>query len=94
VPESGSQSVAVALLAHLRGPATISSGTLASKHLNQPVLEVTLMTPGPPLDAEAADFIRCQLQKGGLGGLAGLACRSTTATRSGGACQLVALTDL
>jgi catechol 2,3-dioxygenase-like lactoylglutathione lyase family enzyme len=38
-------------------------------HPNQPELEVTLMTPGPPLDAEAADFIRRQLEKGGLGGL-------------------------
>jgi catechol 2,3-dioxygenase-like lactoylglutathione lyase family enzyme len=39
------------------------------KHPNQPELEVTLMTPGPPLDAEAADFIRRQLEKGGMGGL-------------------------
>jgi hypothetical protein len=27
------------------------------------------MTPGPPLDAEAADFIRRQLEKGGMGWL-------------------------
>jgi len=27
-------------------------------HPNQPELEVTLMTPGPPLDPEAADFVR------------------------------------
>ena len=39
------------------------------KHPSQPELEVTLMTPGPPLDAEAADFIRRQLEKGGMGGL-------------------------
>ena len=38
-------------------------------HPNQPELEITLMTPGPPLDAEAADFIRRQLEKGGMGGL-------------------------
>ena len=48
-------------------------------HPNQPELQVTLMTPGPPLDDEAAGFIRRQLDKGGLGGL-GLAvddCRKT-----------------
>jgi catechol 2,3-dioxygenase-like lactoylglutathione lyase family enzyme len=39
------------------------------KHPNQPELQVTLMTPGPPLDAEAADFVRRQLEKGGMGGL-------------------------
>lgn len=39
------------------------------KHPNQPELEVTLITPGPPLDPEAADFIRRQLEKGGMGGL-------------------------
>ncbi|MEV0351617.1 VOC family protein [Nonomuraea sp. NPDC050680] len=38
-------------------------------HPNQPELQVTLMTPGPPLDADAADFIRRQLEKGQLGGL-------------------------
>ena len=27
------------------------------------------MTPGPPLDREAADFVRSQLEKGGMGGL-------------------------
>jgi len=42
---------------------------LTVRHPNQPELEVTLMTPGPPLDAEAADFIRRQLEKGGMGGL-------------------------
>lgn len=38
-------------------------------HPNQPELEVTLMTPGPPLDAEAAEFVRRQLEKGQMGGL-------------------------
>jgi catechol 2,3-dioxygenase-like lactoylglutathione lyase family enzyme len=48
-------------------------------HPAQPHLEVTLMTPGPPLDPEAAEFIRGQLEKGSMGGL-GLAvddCRKT-----------------
>jgi hypothetical protein len=40
------------------------------KHASQPELEVTLMTPGAPLDPGAADFIRRQLEKGGVGGLA------------------------
>ncbi len=35
----------------------------------QPELEITLMTPGPPLDPEAADFVRRQLEKGQMGGL-------------------------
>ena len=38
-------------------------------HPNQPELQVTLMTPGPPLDPEAADFIRRQLERGQMGGL-------------------------
>jgi catechol 2,3-dioxygenase-like lactoylglutathione lyase family enzyme len=38
-------------------------------HPSQPELEVTLMTPGPPLDEEAAAFIRRQLEKGQMGGL-------------------------
>jgi catechol 2,3-dioxygenase-like lactoylglutathione lyase family enzyme len=38
-------------------------------HPSQPELEVTLMTPGPPLDEEAAAFVRRQLEKGGMGGL-------------------------
>jgi catechol 2,3-dioxygenase-like lactoylglutathione lyase family enzyme len=42
---------------------------LTVRHRNQPELEVTLMTPGPPLDADAADFVRRQLQKGQMGGL-------------------------
>ena len=38
-------------------------------HPRQPELEITLMTPGPPLDPEAADFVRRQLEKGQMGGL-------------------------
>lgn len=38
-------------------------------HPTQPELQVTLMTPGPPLDDEAAAFIRRQLEKGVMGGL-------------------------
>jgi catechol 2,3-dioxygenase-like lactoylglutathione lyase family enzyme len=35
---------------------------------NQPELEVTLMVPGPPLDAEMADAIQRALAKGTMGG--------------------------
>jgi len=48
-------------------------------HPNQPELQVTLMTPGPPLDPDVAAFIRGLLEKGQVGGL-GLAvddCRQT-----------------
>lgn len=38
-------------------------------HPSQPELEITLMKPGPPLDSEAADFVRRQLEKGQMGGL-------------------------
>lgn len=38
-------------------------------HPNQPELEVTLMTPGPPLDPEFAGHVRHQLEKGQMGGL-------------------------
>jgi catechol 2,3-dioxygenase-like lactoylglutathione lyase family enzyme len=38
-------------------------------HPNQPDLQVTLMTPGPPLDPEFAAQIREQLEKGQMGGL-------------------------
>ena len=38
-------------------------------HPSQPELDVTLMTPGPPLSPEAADFIRGQLESGSMGGL-------------------------
>jgi hypothetical protein len=50
-------------------------------HPAQPELEVTLMTPGPPLSAEAAAFVRNQLEAGQMGGL-GLQvddCRKTCA---------------
>jgi catechol 2,3-dioxygenase-like lactoylglutathione lyase family enzyme len=47
-------------------------------HPSQPELEITLVTPGPPLDPETADFYRRQLEKGQMGGL-GL--KSTTAAR-------------
>ena len=53
-------------------------------HPSQPELEVTLMTPGPPLDAEAAAFVRRQLEAGQMGGL-GLRvddCRKTYAELS------------
>jgi catechol 2,3-dioxygenase-like lactoylglutathione lyase family enzyme len=49
------------------------------RHPSQPELELTLMTPGPPLDEEAAAFYRRQLEKGSMGGV-GLAvddCRKT-----------------
>jgi catechol 2,3-dioxygenase-like lactoylglutathione lyase family enzyme len=42
---------------------------LSVGHPSQPELDVTLMPPGPPLDTEAAEFIRRQLGKGQLGGL-------------------------
>jgi len=38
-------------------------------HPDHRELEITLMTPGPPLDSDAADFIRRQLGKGQMGGL-------------------------
>jgi catechol 2,3-dioxygenase-like lactoylglutathione lyase family enzyme len=38
-------------------------------HPNQPELQITLMTPGPPLDPESAAFVRRQLVKGQMGGL-------------------------
>jgi catechol 2,3-dioxygenase-like lactoylglutathione lyase family enzyme len=38
-------------------------------HPSQPELEITLMTPGPPLEPDAADFVRDQLEKGQMGGL-------------------------
>lgn len=38
-------------------------------HPSQPELEVTLMVPGPPLTAEAAEFVRGQLDAGQMGGL-------------------------
>jgi catechol 2,3-dioxygenase-like lactoylglutathione lyase family enzyme len=53
-------------------------------HPSQPELEVTLMLPGPPLDADGAAFVRRQLEKGQMGGL-GLAvddCRKAYAELS------------
>jgi catechol 2,3-dioxygenase-like lactoylglutathione lyase family enzyme len=38
-------------------------------HPSQPEIEITLMKPGPPLDADAAAFVRRQLEKGQMGGL-------------------------
>ena len=38
-------------------------------HADHPELEITLMQPGPPLDADAAEFVRRQLEKGQMGGL-------------------------
>ncbi len=38
-------------------------------HPSQPELEVTLMTPGPPLEPAAADFVRRQLESGQMSGL-------------------------
>jgi catechol 2,3-dioxygenase-like lactoylglutathione lyase family enzyme len=49
------------------------------RHPRQPELELTLMTPGPPLDPDAAGFVRRQLEKGQMGGV-GLSvddCRKT-----------------
>lgn len=36
---------------------------------DHPELQLTLMKPGPPLDPEAAVFVRRQLEKGQMGGL-------------------------
>jgi catechol 2,3-dioxygenase-like lactoylglutathione lyase family enzyme len=38
-------------------------------HPAHPELELTLMTPGPPLDPDSAAFVRQQLEKGQMGGL-------------------------
>jgi catechol 2,3-dioxygenase-like lactoylglutathione lyase family enzyme len=38
-------------------------------HPSQPELEVTLMTPGPPLDDEMAEIVRRKLEQGQMGGL-------------------------
>lgn len=42
---------------------------LTVSHPSQPEIQVTLMTPGPPLSEEAAVFYRRQLEKGEMGGL-------------------------
>lgn len=38
-------------------------------HADHPELEITLMTPGPPLDPDSIEFVRRQLGKGQMGGL-------------------------
>jgi len=38
-------------------------------HPSQPELDLTLMTPGPPLNEDAAVFVRGQLEKGEMGGV-------------------------
>lgn len=55
----------------LRTDATVGDGFrwVTVGHPSQPELELTLMTPGPPMDADAADFVRRQLEKGQLGGV-------------------------
>ncbi|HZN76663.1 MAG TPA: VOC family protein [Micromonosporaceae bacterium] len=67
----------------LRTDITVGDGFrwVTVSHPSQPELELTLMTPGPPLDADAADFVRRQLEKGQMGGV-GLSvddCRKTYA---------------
>ncbi|MCW0213188.1 MAG: VOC family protein [Pseudonocardia sp.] len=54
-----------------RTDATMGEGFrwVTVSHPKQPELEVTLMTPGPPLNDEAASMIRRQLEKGEWGGL-------------------------
>lgn len=42
---------------------------LTLSHPDHPELELGLMVPGPPLDEEAAEFLRRNLGKGVLGGL-------------------------
>ncbi len=55
----------------LRTDITMGDGFrwVSVSHPNQRELEVTLMVPGPPLDAEGAAFVRRQLEKGQMGGL-------------------------
>ena len=52
---------------------------LTVRHPDHPGLELTLMKPGPPLDDEAAAFVRRMLDKGTLGavGLATDDCHKT-----------------
>lgn len=42
---------------------------VTASHPSQPELQVTFVTPGPPLDPESAEFLRRQLEKGDWGGL-------------------------
>lgn len=55
----------------LRSDITVGEGFrwLTVAHPDHPELEIPLMVPGPPLDPEAADFIRGQLGRGQMGGL-------------------------
>lgn len=39
------------------------------RHPSQPELQLVFSTPGPPLNEEAADFLRRQLGKGEMGGV-------------------------
>ena len=54
-----------------RTDATVGEGFrwVTVGHPSQPELEITLMTPGPPLEQDAADFITRQLEAGKMGGL-------------------------
>jgi catechol 2,3-dioxygenase-like lactoylglutathione lyase family enzyme len=70
----------------LRDDLTMGEGFrwLTVGHPSQPEIDITLMLPGPPLEPEAAEFVRRQLGKGQLGGL-GLQvddCRKTYAELS------------
>jgi hypothetical protein len=51
-------------------------------HPSQPELEVTLMTPGPPLDEEMTDAVRHALDKGKMGGLGSAPTTATRPTRN------------
>jgi catechol 2,3-dioxygenase-like lactoylglutathione lyase family enzyme len=55
----------------LRKDITVGGGFrwVTVSHPSQPELELTLMAPGPPLDAGAAEFVRRQLKKGQMGGV-------------------------
>ena len=54
---------------------------VTASHPSQPELQVTFVTPGPPLDPESAEFLRRQLEKGDWGGL-GLRVDDARRTRS------------
>jgi catechol 2,3-dioxygenase-like lactoylglutathione lyase family enzyme len=42
---------------------------VTAAHPDHPELELTFMLPGPPLDPDAAAFVKGQLEKGQMGGL-------------------------
>ncbi|MGH3366188.1 MAG: VOC family protein [Nocardioidaceae bacterium] len=54
----------------VREDVTLGTGYrwLTVGHPSQPDLKVNLQVPGPPLDEEAAEFVRRQLGKGEMGG--------------------------